>query len=178
MPPNPKSKPKKAGGKGADGKPRGKGGFKSSKRPAAPPANEGPANKKRRLKQERRSAKPHADVVGRVLSLWNDLREKTVAQETREQLIGEVVAAMQGRYHGMCLKHDTSRAVQAVVMWGSEAQVDGVVAEVEPGIAELSQSPYAHFVVFKLIKRVAVQKTEGPRKRLVRALRGCMSRLA
>jgi hypothetical protein len=58
----------------------------------------------------------------------------------------------------VALKHDASRLVQAVVLFGSEAQRLAVLEECTAGgsgggngFMELCRSPYAHYVVIKVV---------------------------
>eukprot|EP00975_Prorocentrum_lima_P052234 10941659-Prorocentrum_lima.AAC.1 len=84
---------------------------------------------------------------------------------------------MRGKYAAMSLKHDVSRVVQAVVSFGTAEQVDEVLVEVEPRIFDLCVSPYAHFLVIKLLKSVAQPRRRDSRRRMVKVLSGHMLRL-
>ena len=174
---------KKAAHRGPRGPPK-KGAASFSKKRGAEReqadggANGGPANKKRALRLERRAHKPHAEVVSSVLNLWNQLRERTVPLAEKRRYINDAVRHMKGKYHSMAMKHDTSRAVQAVVMYGEEAQVYEVLEELKENFVEICCSQYAHFVVLKLLKWASAPKRSSARVALVRLLRTLVRKLA
>jgi hypothetical protein len=108
--------PKKQGkgGKGGKGKGKGKGeGGKGGKGKRKRDADgeekkwqqksilaeggEGPANKKRALRQQRAATKPNFEAVTAAKVLWNELREKKCPAARRAELCDELHAALTGK---------------------------------------------------------------------------------
>jgi hypothetical protein len=113
---------------------------------------DGAADNKRRLRQERQAERPLFNELTQCKKLWNELREKKCTAERRKELVGEMQQVLRGKYREVALKHDGSRLVQSVVQYGDHDQRLEVLEEVGNSIVELSRSPYAHFVVTKLIE--------------------------
>jgi hypothetical protein len=202
---------KKAKGKGGQGAP-GKGqpskkrkndedGKKWQPRSILQESGDGPANKKRALRRQRASTKPHFEAVSASKTVWNELREKKCPEARRAQLVGELHAGLKGNYAGVAMKHDAARLVQAVVQYGSEAQRSQVMDELtgrattttsgssgssgssgggegggsDASFAELCRSPYGHYVVVKLLEH---SRSKELQKKLARALSGFVVGLA
>jgi len=63
-----------------------------------------------------------ADVVVEINKLWEKLRSKSVEKDATADLSEQVFALVKGRVKEMALKHDASRALQAVFTKGTEEQ--------------------------------------------------------
>ena len=97
------------GGKGVKGGKGGKGGANKRKRdengeekkfqPKSILAEngDGPANKKRALRQQRAATKPNFEAVTAAKVLWNELREKKCPAARRTELCDELHAALSGK---------------------------------------------------------------------------------
>jgi len=58
---------------------------------------DGPANKKRALRQQRAATKPNFEAVTAAKVLWNELREKKCPAARRTELCDELHAALSGK---------------------------------------------------------------------------------
>ncbi|CAN0150109.1 unnamed protein product, partial [Discosporangium mesarthrocarpum] len=134
-----------------------------------------PANKKRRLKLERQQCRPEFDTVRRSKEIWNKLRERKVPPEERTKLVRELLGLIKGKVLAIAMKHDSSRVVQTAIQFGNTEDRAAILSEVEGSLAELSQLTYAHFIVLKLLKLL---RTPAEQRRLVKALRSEVVRLA
>ena len=99
-PDKPKQYAKKRPAKGDAGKKRP---------PKAAQSEDVPANKKRALRRERMSSRPHFDTVDAAKALWNQLRDRTVT-ETRTRLIGQLLDGMRGAMCAIATKRRQPRA--------------------------------------------------------------------
>ena len=141
------------------------------KRPPKPVRSEdAPSNKKRALRRERMSSRPHFDTVEAAKALWNQLRDRACEAETRTRLIGQLLDGMRGAMCAIATKHDGSRVLQAVVQFGDASQRSTVLAELGAKLAELSKLQYSHYVVLKLLKHCTL--TERQQGELAAHLRG------
>lgn len=134
-----------------------------------------PANKRRAKRLERASGRPHFDIVQTGKTIWNELRLKTCTKARRAELVEQLHEGLRGTYREIALKHDASRLVQAVVQHGNDAHRTAVLQELASSLVELSRSPYAHFVVTKLIE---CSSTRALQQQLYKALKGHVYLLA
>jgi len=111
---------------------------------------------KRQLKKERQSHRRHADAVGDVKMLWNQLRVKSNTPDDTKELMEQVMTLIRGKVNEIALQHDASRVVQAAIQFGNEEQrreiLKEICAEGATGLTELSKIQYAHFICLKVIK--------------------------
>ena len=130
-----------------------------------------PSNKKRALKAERQSHRPHSSTVVAAKSIWNELRIKQNDKATNTKLCNDLYDVLKGKFMNVAMQHDASRCVQGVLQYGNESQRRQVVMELcdsgggsggtggknnnNMNLAELCKIQYAHFVVLKMIKYCA-----------------------
>mmetsp|Transcript_16585 Transcript_16585/g.24878 ORF Transcript_16585/g.24878 Transcript_16585/m.24878 type:complete len:629 (-) Transcript_16585:15-1901(-) len=178
------TKPKKSYNKGGGNSKGGGGGYKGgkgkfdNKKRKDPFEDLSPANKKRALKAQRQSFRPHAETVIAAKELWNKLRLKGNTQAETEKMMVELMTLLTGKFNKVALQHDASRVVQAAVQFGNKGQRKIIVRELceEGSVSELAKSQYAHFVVLKMIK-CCVKDDESMRK-IVKGFKGQMVKLA
>lgn len=113
-----------------------------------------PSNKKRALKQARQAHRPHSEVVVSAKELWNKLRVKSNTPQDIQQMMGELMELLRGKFNRVALQHDASRVVQAAIQFGDKDQRVEIMKELcdAGNIVELAKSQYSHFVVLKMIK--------------------------
>ncbi|GKZ72294.1 pumilio domain member 6 [Aspergillus niger] len=132
--------------------------------------------KQKALLQERRAARPNADMIGRSKKLWEQLRRKShVPLEERKKLIKELFEIITGRVKDFVFKHDSVRVIQTALKYANMEQRKMIATELKGSYNELAQSRYAKFLVGKLIvhgdaevRDLIVPEFYGHVKRLIR----------
>ncbi|KAJ5226800.1 uncharacterized protein N7469_006806 [Penicillium citrinum] len=132
--------------------------------------------KQKALQQERKAAKPNADMIARSKKLWEQLRRKShVPLEQRKKLIKELFEIITGRVRDFVFKHDSVRVIQTALKYGNLEQRKGIAQELKGNYRELAQSRYAKFLVGKLIvhgdsetRDLIIPEFYGHVKRLIR----------
>lgn len=132
--------------------------------------------KQKALQQERKAAKPNADMIARSKKLWEQLRRKShVPLEQRKKLIKELFEIITGRVKDFVFKHDSVRVVQTALKYGNLEQRKQIAEELKGSYKDLAQSRYAKFLVGKLIvhgdaetRDMIIPEFYGHVKRLIR----------
>ncbi|KAJ5091859.1 hypothetical protein NUU61_006729 [Penicillium alfredii] len=132
--------------------------------------------KQKALQQERKAAKPNADMIARSKKLWERLRRKShVPLEERKKLIKELFEILTGRVRDFVFKHDSVRVVQTALKYANTEQRKQIAQELKGTYKELAQSRYAKFLVGKLIvhgdaeiRDLIIPEFYGHVKRLIR----------
>ncbi|GFN19108.1 pumilio domain member 6 [Aspergillus tubingensis] len=132
--------------------------------------------KQKALLQERKAARPNADMIGRSKKLWEQLRRKShVPLEERKKLIKELFEIITGRVKDFVFKHDSVRVIQTALKYANMEQRKMIATELKGSYNELAQSRYAKFLVGKLIvhgdaevRDLIVPEFYGHVKRLIR----------
>ncbi|KAJ5740668.1 hypothetical protein N7493_000540 [Penicillium malachiteum] len=132
--------------------------------------------KQKLLQQERKAAKPNADMIARSKKLWEQLRRKShVPLEQRKKLIKELFEIITGRVQDFVFKHDSVRVIQTALKYGNLEQRKLIAQELKGHYRELAQSRYAKFLVGKLIvhgdsetRDMIIPEFYGHVKRLIR----------
>ncbi|EPS32220.1 hypothetical protein PDE_07180 [Penicillium oxalicum 114-2] len=132
--------------------------------------------KQKALQQERKMAKPNADMIARSKKLWEQLRRKShVPLEQRKKLIKELFEIVTGRVRDFVFKHDSVRVIQTALKYGNLEQRKQIAQELKGSYKELAQSRYAKFLVGKLIvhgdsetRDLIIPEFYGHVKRLIR----------
>ncbi|KAF7117588.1 hypothetical protein CNMCM5793_006640 [Aspergillus hiratsukae] len=156
-----------------------------TKAPAASTKAEPPKNinasreahaKQKTLLQERKAAKPNADIIARSKQLWERLRRKShVPLEERKKLIAELFDIIKGRVKDFVFKHDSVRVIQTALKYANIEQRKQIAQELKGHYKELAQSRYAKFLVGKLlvhgdteVRDLIIPEFCGHVKRLIR----------
>ncbi|PKX94326.1 uncharacterized protein P174DRAFT_389508 [Aspergillus novofumigatus IBT 16806] len=156
-----------------------------TKAPAASTKAEPPKNinasreahaKQKTLLQERKAAKPNADIIARSKQLWERLRRKShVPLEERKKLIAELFEIINGRVRDFVFKHDSVRVIQTALKYANVEQRKQIAQELKGHYNELAQSRYAKFLVGKLlvhgdteVRDLIIPEFYGHVKRLIR----------
>lgn len=132
--------------------------------------------KQKVLQQERKAAKPNADITARSKQLWERLRRKShVPLEERKKLIKELFEIITGRVRDFVFKHDSVRVIQTALKYANIEQRKQIARELKGSYNELAQSRYAKFLVGKLIvhedteiRDLVIPEFYGHVKRLIR----------
>ncbi|TGZ67065.1 hypothetical protein CRM22_004982 [Opisthorchis felineus] len=107
---------------------------------------------KRDLRLMRLRSKKHADVVMKILPLWEVLRRNDTPKEKRFELINDILSKTRDKIADLCLPHDSARIMESVIQYGTEAQRWKLFAEIKSHLRLLSKSKYAKHIVIKLLK--------------------------
>ncbi|GAB1205505.1 hypothetical protein APSETT445_004181 [Aspergillus pseudonomiae] len=132
--------------------------------------------KQKALLQERKAAKPNADMIQRSKQLWERLRRKShVPLEERKKLIAELFDIITGRVRDFVFKHDSVRVIQTALKYANIEQRKQIARELKGHYNELAQSRYAKFLIGKLIvhgdteiRDLIIPEFYGHVKRLIR----------
>ncbi|KAL4893953.1 armadillo-type protein [Aspergillus ambiguus] len=132
--------------------------------------------KQKALLQERKAAKPNADMIQRSKKLWERLRRKShVPLEERKKLIAELFEIITGRVRDFVFKHDSVRVIQTALKYANVEQRKQIASELKGHYNELAQSRYAKFLIGKLIvhgdkeiRDLIIPEFYGHVKRLIR----------
>ncbi|KKK24839.1 hypothetical protein P175DRAFT_0473658 [Aspergillus ochraceoroseus IBT 24754] len=132
--------------------------------------------KQKALLQERKAAKPNADMIARSKKLWERLRRKShVPLEERKKLIAELFEIITGRVKDFVFKHDSVRVIQTALKYANTEQRKQIAQELKGSYKELAQSRYAKFLIGKLIvhgdaeiRDTIIPEFYGHVKRLIR----------
>ncbi|KAJ5152036.1 hypothetical protein N7492_010331 [Penicillium capsulatum] len=132
--------------------------------------------KQKALQQERKAAKPNADMIARSKKLWEQLRRKShVPLEERKKLVKELFEIITNRVRDFVFKHDSVRVIQTALKYGNLEQRKQIARELQGSYKELAQSRYAKFLVGKLIvhgdaeiRDLIIPEFYGHVKRLIR----------
>ncbi|GES58953.1 protein PUF6 [Aspergillus terreus] len=132
--------------------------------------------KQKALLQERKAAKPNADMIQRSKKLWERLRRKShVPLEERKKLIAELFEIITGKVRDFVFKHDSVRVIQTALKYANAEQRKQIASELKGHYNELAQSRYAKFLIGKLIvhgdkeiRDMIIPEFYGHVKRLIR----------
>ncbi|TPX35059.1 hypothetical protein SmJEL517_g02375 [Synchytrium microbalum] len=105
----------------------------------------------KRLLEERRGQKPHADMITSAKKLWEKLRHKETKSDGRAQVMKELMELVSGHIQELIFKHDASRIIQSMLKFGNSAQRDSIAAELKGSFVELSKKQYSRFLVSKVL---------------------------
>ncbi|EPQ51495.1 ARM repeat-containing protein [Gloeophyllum trabeum ATCC 11539] len=105
------------------------------------------------LLNERKAAKPHADMLSNAKRIWNLARQKNVPEPERRKHVQDLMNVIRGNVKDIVFKHDASRIVQTVVKYGKQDVREEIAEELKGSYKELVQKRYSKFLVNKLIKQ-------------------------
>ena len=104
------------------------------------------------LVQERKAAKPNADVLQRSKKLWEQLRRKShVPLEERKKLVAELFEIVTGRVKDFVLKHDAVRVIQTAIKYANLKQRKMIAVELKGAYVELAKARYAKHLIGKIL---------------------------
>lgn len=131
--------------------------------------------KQKALAQDRRAAKPNADLILRSKKIWERLRRKShVPKEERDELSTELFEIITGRVKDFVFKHDSVRVIQCALKYATPAQRRQITEELKGNYRELAESKYAKFLIAKMVvgedesRDAVVEEFYGHVKRLIR----------
>ncbi|TPX51872.1 hypothetical protein SeMB42_g00503 [Synchytrium endobioticum] len=108
-------------------------------------------DEQKRLLKERKSQKPHSDLIFTAKKLWEQLRPRDMKPSKRAEVMKELMNAVQGHIQDLIFKHDLSRVVQSMLKHGSSAQRDAIAAELKGTFVDLSKNQYSRFLVARVL---------------------------
>ena len=108
--------------------------------------------KQKAEKQERKAAKPNADLISRSKKLWERLRRKShVPREERKALVTELFDIITGRVKDFVFKHDSVRVIQTALKYANTDQRKMIARELKGEYKTLAESKYAKFLIGKIL---------------------------
>ena len=113
------------------------------------------------------------DVVVEINQLWGKLNSKTIETAEAHEVSKSILGLLKGKVADMSLKHDASRAVQAVISRGSEEQKAEIVAELSEHFKDMCMSKYGRKVIMVILK----ESTAKQRRPVYAALKGFTRKL-
>ena len=125
------------------------------------------------IKKQRRSSRPHADMVQRGKQLWDKVRVKKMASADRAKLINEMMELFDGKMFEIASKHDASRMIQSLLQYGNATQRSSVINELKEHMVDMSKLQYGHFLVQKMIR----YGSSADRAEMVKQMTGHMVKL-
>ncbi|EPS40728.1 hypothetical protein H072_5381 [Dactylellina haptotyla CBS 200.50] len=106
----------------------------------------------KKLANDRRQAKPNADIIQRSKKIWERLRRKShVPLDERKKLTDELFTIVTGRVKELVFKHDASRVIQTAVKYGSAERRQEIARELAGEYVQLAESAYGKYLVVKLM---------------------------
>lgn len=136
---------------------KGKGGYKGKKFEKKPEALT--REDRKRLRKERRAAKPHAAVVEKANKLWS----VSLSQEKKEdrlETIKSLLKDCEGNILNVSAKHDTSRVLQCAIKYGDNAQRQLILDEIKGQMTTLAMDKHAHHLILKLVQYCTPKQRE------------------
>ncbi|KAL7273201.1 Pumilio y domain member 6 [Rhizina undulata] len=129
----------------------------------------------KRLANERKLAKPNADVLTRGKRIWEQLRRRTVAADERKKLIEELSKLIKNRVKDLVFKHDASRIIQTALKYGDKETKSEIAKELKGTHVALAQSSYGKYLVVKMmhygtpeVKEMIVKEFYGHVRKLIK----------
>ncbi|KAI9761418.1 MAG: hypothetical protein M4579_001068 [Chaenotheca gracillima] len=126
--------------------------------------------------QERKAAKPNADILQRSKKIWERLRLKShVPLPERKKLVAELFEIVTGRVKDFVLKHDAVRIIQTAIKYANLEQRKMIARELKGEYKTLAESRYAKFLIGKLlvhgdqeIRDIIVPEFNGHVRRMIK----------
>ena len=127
-------------------------------------------------KEERKAAKPNADLIRRSKQLWERLRRKSHVERTeRKKLVIELFDIVTGRVKDFVFKHDSVRVIQTALKYANIDQRKMIAKELKGEYKVLAESKYAKFLIGKIlvhgdveVRDLVVPEFYGHVRRLIR----------
>ena len=126
------------------------------------------------MAQERKAAKPNAELIFRSKKLWERLRRKShVPLKERKELVSELFDIITGRVKDFVFKHDSVRVIQTALKYATKDQRKAIARELKGEYRTLAESKYAKFLIGKML----VQGDEETRDMVVPEFYGHVRRM-
>ena len=105
--------------------------------------------------------KGSAELVQRVVSIWEDLRPRQASPEVKQKLVSDILKVGKGKLKELAVKSKSSRVIQALLKNGTKEQKQKIWNECKDHIIEISMSPYGNHVVRKFISIASKEQLSG-----------------
>lgn len=116
---------------------------------------------------------PHSDIIDRMVRVWNELRERKTPSVQKIELVGDIYKMAKGRIVDLAMRHDTSRAIQGCIKYGSPDQRVLFCAEALGKCLEFTKSKHGH----QLVEKMLLYGNSDTRRKIANEFRGHMVRL-
>ena len=118
-------------------------------------------NRKEILKERRAKRQKNFHVIQEATALWEVLRQGTTPKDKKRELVPQIIQLCGDRVAELASSHTASRIIQSCVKYGNANDQAAIQKQLMPKIVELSKSPYARFVVSKLIAQASKESLTG-----------------
>ncbi|KAI9596593.1 armadillo-type protein [Syncephalis fuscata] len=108
------------------------------------------SSQKRELLRERRASKPNQDRIWELKKHWEKLRPQGVSKSEQIELVGKILAIINGEFAEFIFKHDMSRLIQSCLKRGSAEQRQQIAQGLKRNYLALCKSKYGHFLIIKI----------------------------
>ena len=142
---------------------------------AAPEAAHGGGDERSRRKEAKALAdarkarrNPRFPTIQKMVGIWEKLRVRDAAKETRHKLVGDVLKLAADELGAYATSHKASRVIQACFKHGSAEQRRAISAAVIEDLVEMAKSEYG----YHLAMRVCAEAAPSELPKLVAPLRG------
>ncbi|KAI8051591.1 armadillo-type protein [Syncephalis plumigaleata] len=108
------------------------------------------SSQKRELLRERRAGKPNQDRIWELKKLWEKLRPQGPSKSEQIELVGKILAIINGDFAEFVFKHDMSRLIQSCMKRGSAEQRQQIAQGLKGHYLALCKSKYGHFLIIKI----------------------------
>ncbi|KAK9908988.1 hypothetical protein WJX75_005639 [Coccomyxa subellipsoidea] len=122
--------------------------------------------------QEKRHRNRSQNIQDAIMK-WEVLRRHDIDSKQRGELISALLEQLKGDLTRMAASPPGSRILQACVKYGQPDQRSQILEELRPSLLELSKTPYAFFLVNKVIDTAPKSATEG----LIKTFKGQLVKL-
>lgn len=109
----------------------------------------------------KKKRKRHYDLELELASLWEKMRQRNIAKETRSKLISEALQKMKGKIPEIAGSHVSSRVLQTCVKYCSQTERDAVFEELQPHFLSLADNTYAVHLVKKMLDNASKKQLAG-----------------
>ncbi len=104
--------------------------------------------------------KPNKDIATALNKIWEQARLKNISKDDRIKYVEKMYEKMKTKVHSLAMKHDSSRAVQFVMQYGSDEIFMQLFNEIQEHVIDMSISPYGHFVILMVIQKIDKNKNK------------------
>lgn len=109
-------------------------------------------SEQKKMREERKLAKPHGEKIQHIKQIWERLRVKQgTPASVRKKLLDEAWAASKDEIKDLVLKHDASRVVQTMFKYSDKEKRLAITKALKGTYVELARSSYGKYLLVKVL---------------------------
>lgn len=109
-------------------------------------------SEQKKMREERKLAKPHGEKIQHIKQIWERLRVKQgTPASVRKKLLNEAWAASKDEIKDLVLKHDASRVVQTMFKYSDKEKRLAITKALKGTYVELARSSYGKYLLVKVL---------------------------